>query len=35
MQLHFEPATTTLKPGDTTTLGLAISNVNDLYSRFR
>jgi general secretion pathway protein D len=32
VQLHFEPATTTLKPGDTTTLGLAISNVNDLFS---
>ena len=32
VQLHFEPASTTLKPGDTTTLGLAISNVNDLFS---
>jgi general secretion pathway protein D len=32
VQLHFEPATTVLKPGDTTTLGLAISNVNDLFS---
>lgn len=32
VQLHFEPATTTLKQGDTTTLGLAISNVNDLFS---
>jgi general secretion pathway protein D len=31
-QLHFEPANAALKPGDTTTLGLAISNVNDLYS---
>jgi general secretion pathway protein D len=31
-QLHFDPATAALKPGDTTTLGLAISNVNDLYS---
>jgi general secretion pathway protein D len=32
VQLHFEPATTVLKPGDTTTLGLAISNVSDLFS---
>lgn len=32
VQLHFEPATTVLKPGDTTTVGLAISNVNDLFS---
>jgi general secretion pathway protein D len=32
VQLHFEPAMTTLKPGDTATIGLAISNVNDLYS---
>jgi general secretion pathway protein D len=31
-QLHFDPPTATLKPGDTSTLGLAISNVNDLYS---
>jgi general secretion pathway protein D len=31
-QLHFEPATVVLKTGDTTTLGLAISNVSDLYS---
>ncbi|HMD20627.1 MAG TPA: hypothetical protein VKH40_09905 [Alloacidobacterium sp.] len=31
-QLHFEPATVVLKTGDTTTLGLAISNVHDLYS---
>jgi general secretion pathway protein D len=31
-RLHFEPAATTMKVGDTTTLGLAISNVNDLYS---
>lgn len=31
-QLHFDPPTTTLKPGDTTTLGLGISNVTDLYS---
>jgi hypothetical protein len=32
VQLHFEPATTTLRVGDKSTLGLAISNVNDLYS---
>jgi general secretion pathway protein D len=31
-RLHFEPAATTMKVGDTTTLGLAVSNVNDLYS---
>ncbi len=31
-QLHFEPATVVLKAGDTTTLGLAVSNVRDLYS---
>ena len=31
-QLHFEPATATLKSGDTTTVGLAVSNVSDLYS---
>lgn len=31
-QLHFDPSSATLKPGDTTTLGLAISNVTDLYS---
>ncbi len=31
-QLHFEPANSALKSGDTTTLGLAVSNVNDLYS---
>jgi general secretion pathway protein D len=31
-QLHFEPANSVLKPGDTTTLGLAVANVNDLYS---
>jgi hypothetical protein len=31
-RLHFEPAATTMKTGDTTTLGLAVSNVNDLYS---
>jgi general secretion pathway protein D len=32
VQLHFEPAMTTLKSGDTATLGLAISNVTDLFS---
>jgi general secretion pathway protein D len=31
-QLRFEPATAVLKAGGTTTLGLTISNVNDLYS---
>jgi general secretion pathway protein D len=31
-QLHFEPATVVLKAGDTTTLGLAVSDVHDLYS---
>ena len=31
-QLHFDPARAMLKPGDTTTLGLAITNVNDLFS---
>jgi general secretion pathway protein D len=31
-QLHFDPSAATLKPGDTATLGLAISNVSDLYS---
>lgn len=31
-QLHFEPASVTLKQGDTTTIGLAVSTVNDLYS---
>jgi general secretion pathway protein D len=32
VQLHFEPSTTAMKIGDTATLGLAISNVTDLYS---
>src|SRR5580698_7067486 len=32
VQLHFEPNTTVLKPGDSTTVGLAISNVADLYT---
>ncbi|MGB6845261.1 MAG: cohesin domain-containing protein, partial [Candidatus Acidiferrales bacterium] len=31
-QLHFEPGTSSIKPGSTMTLGLSISNVNDLYS---
>jgi general secretion pathway protein D len=31
-RLHFEPSATSMKVGETTTLGLAISNVNDLYS---
>jgi general secretion pathway protein D len=31
-QLHFDPARTILKAGDSTTLGLAVSNVNDLFS---
>jgi general secretion pathway protein D len=31
-QLRFEPAQATLKPGERTTLGLSVSNVNDLYS---
>src|SRR6202044_1983741 len=30
-QLHFDPPNVSLKAGDTTTLGLAISNVKDLY----
>lgn len=31
-QLHFDPATATLKPGDRMTVGLSVTNVNDLYS---
>lgn len=31
-QLRFQPASVSLKPGDTATVGLAISNVNDLFS---
>jgi general secretion pathway protein D len=31
-QLHFNPPTTVMKAGDTTTVGLAVSNVNDLYA---
>lgn len=32
VQLHFAPASTTLKVGSTETLGLTISNVKDLFS---
>jgi general secretion pathway protein D len=32
VQLHFEPNMTSLKPGDSATIGLAVSNVQDLYS---
>jgi general secretion pathway protein D len=32
VQLHFEPNTTMLKTGDSATIGLAVSNVQDLYS---
>ena len=31
-QLHFDPPDVTLQVGERTTLGLAVSNVNDLYS---
>jgi general secretion pathway protein D len=31
-QLHFEPSNVTLQVGERTTLGLAVSNVTDLYS---
>ena len=31
-QLHFDPSKAILKAGDSTTLGLAVSNVNDLFS---
>jgi general secretion pathway protein D len=31
-QLQFDPPSATLKPGDTTTIGLKVTNVNDLYS---
>jgi general secretion pathway protein D len=31
-QLRFDPPSVTMKPGDKTTLGLSVSNVNDLYS---
>ena len=32
VQLKFEPATMTLKPGDTETLGLTVNNVQDLFA---
>ncbi len=31
-QLRFDPASVSLKPGDTTTFSLSVSQVNDLYS---
>ncbi|HXZ13384.1 MAG TPA: cohesin domain-containing protein [Candidatus Sulfotelmatobacter sp.] len=31
-QLHFDPAAISLSPGGTTTVGLSVSNVQDLYS---
>lgn len=31
-QLHFDPATVTVKPGETTTIGLAVQDAQDLYS---
>jgi general secretion pathway protein D len=31
-QLHFDPATVTLKSGDATTIGVSVANVSDLYS---
>ena len=31
-QLHFDPASVTMKPGDRATIGLSVSNVTDLYS---
>jgi len=31
-QLRFDPATANMKPGDHATLGLSVTNVNDLYS---
>ena len=31
-RLHFDPATITLAPGQTATLGVAVDNVTDLYS---
>ncbi len=30
--MRFDPASVSLKPGDSTTIGLSISNVSDLYS---
>lgn len=31
-QLQFDPATVTVKPGDSATVGLTVANINDLYS---
>jgi general secretion pathway protein D len=31
-QLQFAPANVSLKPGDTTTIGVQVANINDLYS---
>jgi general secretion pathway protein D len=31
-QLHFDPATITVKPGETTTIGLSVQDAQDLYS---
>jgi len=31
-QLHFDPPRVSMRPGDKTTLGLSVSNVNDLFS---
>jgi len=31
-QLHFDPTKATMRQGETTTLGLSVSNVTDLYS---
>ena len=31
-QLHFDPAAVTVKPGETTTIGLAVQDAQDLYS---
>ena len=32
VKLHFEPASTTIKEGDSTTIGLVVENVKDLFS---
>ena len=31
-QLHFEPASVSLKPGETTTIGIVVQDVQDLFS---
>jgi general secretion pathway protein D len=31
-QLHFDPATVSVKPGESTTIGLAVQDAQDLYS---